>query len=197
MIGFIFGENDFPKYILKKVKNKEKFLIIDLTIKKHFKKFKNSYPVSLGQFGKIISILKSYNCKKVLFAGKVKKPNFSKLKLDFKGVYYMPKIIKSAKLGDETILKEIIKIFKKENIQTLSSNVFTPELSLPRGTYTKIKPNKKDMIDIIKASRALKKSGDYSHVQGSISFGNQFTRLEGRKGTNQTLKNIKEEQRKR
>ena len=93
------------------------------------------------------------------------------------------------------LLKEIIKIFKKENIQTLSSNVFTPELSLPRGTYTKIKPNKKDMIDIIKASRALKKSGDYSHVQGSISFGNQFTRLEGRKGTNQTLKNIKRKSR--
>ena len=90
----------FQNIYIKKVKNKEKFLIIDLTIKKHFQKDKNSYPVSLGQFGKIISILKSYNCKKVLFAGKVKKPNFSKLKLDFKGVYYMPKIIKSAKLGD-------------------------------------------------------------------------------------------------
>ena len=51
------------------------------------------------------------------------------------------------------------------------------------------------MIDIIKASRALKKSGDYSHVQGSISFGNQSTRLEGSKGTNQTLKNIKRKSR--
>ena len=40
MIGFIFGENDFPKYILKKVKNKEKFLIIDLTIKKLLKNLK-------------------------------------------------------------------------------------------------------------------------------------------------------------
>ena len=78
MIGLIFGETDFPKQILKKVKNKKKYLIIDLTKNKSFKKDKNSYPVSLGQFGKIINILKENYCKKVLFAGSVKKPNFSK-----------------------------------------------------------------------------------------------------------------------
>ena len=38
----------------------------------------------IGQFGKMINILKENKCRKVLFAGKVKKPNFSKLKLDFK-----------------------------------------------------------------------------------------------------------------
>ena len=58
MIGLIFGETDFPEQILKKVKNKKKYLIIDLTKNKSFKKDKNSYPVSLGQFGRIINILK-------------------------------------------------------------------------------------------------------------------------------------------
>ena len=110
MIGLIFGETSFPIQILKKVKNKHlKYLIIDLT-KGRFKKDKHSYNVSIGQFGKIIKILKDNKCKKVLFAGKVKKPNFSKLRLDFKGLYYIPRIIKSSKLGDAAILKEIIKI---------------------------------------------------------------------------------------
>ena len=57
MIGLIFGETDFPKQILKKIKNKKKYIIIDLTRKKNFKKDKDSYSVSLGQFGKIIKIL--------------------------------------------------------------------------------------------------------------------------------------------
>ena len=57
MIGLIFGDTDFPEKILKKIKNK-KYLIIDLTKNRKFKKDKNSYSVSLGQFGKIISILK-------------------------------------------------------------------------------------------------------------------------------------------
>ena len=38
MIGLIFGETDFPKYIYKKIKYKKKYLIIDLTKKKIFKK---------------------------------------------------------------------------------------------------------------------------------------------------------------
>ena len=63
MIELIFGETEFPKYILKKIKKKHKYLIIDLTKKKIFKKDKNSYNVSIGQFGKIISILRSLDLK--------------------------------------------------------------------------------------------------------------------------------------
>ena len=55
MLGLIFGETNFPLEILKKIKKKHiKYLIIDLTRKKNFKKDKNSYAVSIGQFGKII-----------------------------------------------------------------------------------------------------------------------------------------------
>ena len=75
MIGLIFGETDFPKYIYKKIRNKKKYTIIDLTNKNYFKNDRNSHKVSIGQFGKIISILRGKNCKKVLFAGKINKPN--------------------------------------------------------------------------------------------------------------------------
>ena len=78
MIGLIFGDTSFPSEILKKIKKRRlKYLLIDLSKSKKFKKDKNSYSVSVGQFGKIINILKQNNCKKVLFAGKVAKPKFS------------------------------------------------------------------------------------------------------------------------
>ena len=111
MIGLIFGDTDFPKEILKKIKRKKfKYLIIDLSKNNSFKKDRNSNRVSIGQFGKIINLLKEKKCKKVLFAGTVTKPKFSKLRLDFKGVYYMPRIIKSSRTGDAALLKEIIDI---------------------------------------------------------------------------------------
>ena len=190
MIGLIFGESDFPKYIYKKIKEKKKYLIIDLTKKKIFKKDKNSFSVSIGQFGKIISILKKNNCRKVLFAGKIQKPNFSKLRLDLKGVYYISKIIKKSKLGDVALLKEIINIFKKERIQTVSSTTFTPELNLSKGNYSKLKPNLKDKIDIKNALEALNKSNQYSHIQGAISR-NNIAILEKREGTQKMLKKMK------
>ena len=191
MIGLIFGETDFPKQILKKVKSKKKYLIIDLTKNKTFKKDKNSYSVSLGQFGKIIRILKENKCRKVLFAGKVKKPKFSKLRLDFKGVYYMPRIIKSSKLGDAAILKEIINIFRKEKITTINSLAFNPELTLKKGNYSKIKPNREDKIDINKAIKTLNRLGKYTFSQGTVVRDKKVIAIEGKDGTQKMLKRCK------
>ena len=191
MIGLIFGETDFPKQILKKIKNKKKYLIIDLTKNKKFKKDGNSYSVSLGQFGKIIKILKDNKCKRVLFAGKVKKPKFSKLRLDLKGVYYMPRIIKSAKLGDAAILKEIINVLKKENIKTISSLAFNPELTLKKGNYSTTKPNKIDKLDINKAIETLNRLGKYTFSQGTVVRNKKVIAIEGKGGTQKMLKKCK------
>ena len=192
MIGLIFGEKSFPKEILKKVKKKKiKYLIIDLTQKKFFKKEKNSFSVSIGQFGKIINILRENYCKKVLFAGSVKKPNFSKLRLDLKGIYYMPRIIKSSKHGDASILKEIIKILNKEKIKTISSIIFNPELSLHKGNYTKIKPTKDDNKDIDKAIKTLNRLNQYNYSQGTVVRNDKVIAIEGKGGTQKMLNKCK------
>ncbi len=192
MIGLIFGDTDFPKEILKKIKQKKlKYLIIDLSEKRFFNREKNSKRVSLGQFGKIINLLKENRCKKVLFAGKVKKPNFSKLRLDFKGVYYIPRIIKSSRIGDAAILKEIIEIFKKEKITTISSLFFNPELTLKKGYYTKIKPNKIDKADINKAISILNKLNKYSYSQGAVVRNEKLIAIESSGGTENLLKKLK------
>ncbi len=192
MIGLIFGETSFPIEILKKIKKKRlKYLIIDLSKSKKFKKEKKSFSVSIGQFGKIINILKNNKCKKVLFAGKVTKPNFSKLKLDLKGIYYMPRIIKASKVGDAAILKEIIIILKQQSIKTISSVLFNPELSLKKGNYSKTKPNKEDQIDIKKAIYTLNKLGKYNFSQGTVVRNRKVIAIEGRGGTEKMLKKCK------
>ena len=51
MIGLFFGDTDFPKIILNKIKKiKKKYFIVDLTKNNKFKKDKNSYVISIGQF---------------------------------------------------------------------------------------------------------------------------------------------------
>ncbi len=192
MIGLIFGETNFPSEILKKIKKRHlKYLIIDLTKNKKFKKDRNSHSVSIGQFGKVINILKSNECKKILFAGKVHKPNFSKLKLDLKGIYYIPRIIKSSKLGDVAILKEIISILKQEKIKTISSLAYNPELTLKKGIYSNTKPNKQDNKDINKAITTLNKLSKYNFSQGVVVRNRKVVAIEGKGGTEKMLKKCK------
>jgi len=188
MIGLIFGDTDFPKEILKTVKKRKiKYLIIDLSKSKKFKQDRKSYSVSIGQFGKIINILKENKCKKVLFAGKVNKPNFSKLKLDLKGIYYIPRIIKASNLGDAAILKEIIKILAQNKIKTENSLTFNPELSLRKGNYSKIKPNKEDQLDIKKAIKTLNNLKQYNFSQGVVVRNKKIVSIEGKGGTKKML----------
>ena len=192
MIGLIFGDTSFPIEILKKVKKKKlKYLIIDLSRSKKFKKNKKSYNVSIGQFGKIINILKLNNCKKVLFAGKVLNPNFSKLKLDLKGIYYIPRIIKASKLGDAAILKEIIKILNHQRIRTISSISYNPELTLKKGIYSSTKPNSADKTDIQKAVMTLNRLGKYNFSQGAVVRNKKVVAIEGRGGTKKMLSKCK------
>ena len=132
-------------------------------------------------------ILKSKNCKKVLFAGKVNKPNFYKLKLDLKGIYYIPRIIKAAKLGDAAILKEIIKILAQNKIKTENSLKFNPELSLKKGNFSKIKPNKQDHLDIKKAIKTLNNLRQYNFSQGVVARNKKIVSIEGKGGTKKML----------
>ena len=135
--------------------------------------------------------MKQNNCKKVLFAGKVAKPKFSELKLDLKGIYYISRIIKKSKKGDAAILKEIINILKEEKIKTINSLTFNPELTLKKGTYSKVKPNKEDKKDIKKAITTLSKLGKYTFSQGTVVRNNKVVSIEGMGGTEKMLKECK------
>ena len=189
MIGLVLGETQLGSLIIKRLKLlKKKFLIIDITKKKIFKKNKNSFSLSIGQLGKAVSILKNHKCKKVIFAGKVKAPNFSKTKFDFKAIYYLPKFIKDAKKGDAAIIKTVIKIFQQEGFQVLNSTFFNPELLLRKGNYTKMKPNYFSKKDMIKGKSIINDLTTYRVGQGVVIRNSQVISIEGSDGTDAMLK---------
>src|SRR6056300_1617501 len=158
MIGLFLGDTDFSEIILNKIKRlKKKYFILDYSKNHKFKKDKNSYRISIGKFGEIIKLIKSKKSKKVLFAGKIAKPNFSSLRLDLKGIYYMPSVIRASKIGDAAIIKSIINILAKEGIKVISSTFFSPEISLKKGNYSKTKPTRNDIRSIQKDEKIIAK----------------------------------------
>ena len=191
MICLFLGNRNLPKLIIKSIKRKKiNFFIIDLTKKNIFKKFDNSFQIDIGKFGKILNLIKSKNCKKVIFAGKIEKPKISSLKLDLKGIYYLPRIIKAAKFGDAAILKELIKILGENKIKVLKLNKFNPELTLKKGTYSKLKPNLNQKREINKGIRYLYSINSYNHVQAAVIRNNKLISYEKKQGTQSMLSKI-------
>ena len=126
-----------------------------------------------------------------MFAGKIEKPKISRLRLDIRGIYYIPRIIKAAKLGDAAILKELIKILAENKIKVIKSNFFNPELTLSRGNFTKITPTKLDLENIKIGINNLKKINAYNHVQGLIVRNKKVIIRENQKGTKKMLQSVK------
>jgi len=191
MIGLFLGSTNFPKLILDKIKKeKKKYFIIDLTRGNKFKIDKNSFFLSIGKFGQILKLIKDKKCNKVLFAGKIDKPKISSLKLDIKGLFYMPRIIKASKLGDAAILKELIKILLENKIKVIKSNFYNPELTMPKGNYTKIIPNKKELIEIKIGINSLNKLNAHNHTQALVVRNNSIIAKENSRGTKKMLQSI-------
>ena len=192
MIGLFLGDTDFSEIILNKIKKlKKKYFIIDFSKNNKFKKDKNSYRISIGKFGEIIKLIKSKKSKKVLFAGKIAKPNFSSLRLDFKGIYYIPAVIRASKIGDAAIIKSIINILSNEGIKVISSTFYNPELSLERGNYSTTKPTKSDIRSIQKAINYFNEINSLDHVQALVVKDKQIIAKEGMQGTKKMLSKLR------
>jgi len=192
MIGLFLGDTDFSEIVLRKIKRlNKKYFIIDFSKNNKFKKDINSHRISIGKFGKILSLIKEKKSKKVLFAGKIAKPKFSTLRLDLKGIYYMPVVIKASKLGDAAIIKSIINILDQEGIKVISSIFFNPELAVNVGTYTKLKPSTEDVKSIKKGIKYFDGLNGLDHVQAIIIKDSKILAVEGRQGTKVMLSKIK------
>ena len=103
----------------------------------------------------------------------------------------MPRIIRASKIGDAAILKELIKILSEHKIKVIKLNFFNPELSLSKGNYTLINPNKFEVLDIKKGIDYLNKLNAHNHTQGIIFRSGKVVAKETSKGTKKMIQKIK------
>ena len=188
MIGLIVGDTSLPKFVINKlVQKKINFLILDLTEKKIYKKYSNYHKLKITELGKALSILKKKNCKKVIFVGKVKRPEISLLKFDRKTIFYLSRLYIAFKKGDGNILKEIIKIFWEHKIRVIDSMTFTPELIFKEKNINKIEVNNTDKHSIIKGIQVIKSLSRFDIGQSVVINNGYVLAIEGPEGTDAAI----------
>ena len=189
MLGLIVGESSLPNYVINKLLKKNiEFLILDLTKSYIYKRYKNSYSLKITELGKAISLLKKNNCKNVIFIGKVERPDIYSLKFDTKALFYLPRLFSAFKKGDGNILKEIIKIFKENELNVVNSMKFTPELIFKDKSINKLKINNTDKSSISKGVKIIKSLSKFDIGQSVVINNGYVLAIEGPEGTDETIK---------
>ena len=186
MIAIFAGTGDYPKEIIYSLKkNNKKFIILNITEKK----IKGSFKINLGQFGKILKLLKDYEIREVIFAGYVKRPNLRNMNFDMKAISYMPHLIKAFKSGDGNILNLAKKILNQNKIKVVESHKYSKNLLLKK-TVTQKKPNKIDLQDAQKGKKILDNLSKFDNAQGVVIDEGYIVAIEAAEGTDSMLKRV-------
>lgn len=135
-----------------------------------------------------MQILKNNKCNKIIFAGKVLRPNLSLSDFNFRSIKYYKRLYVAFRKGDGNILKEVIKIFKENKIQVLNSMKFTPELIFKDKLINNVQVSYKDKSTIEKGVKIIKSLSKFDIGQTVIINDGFVLAIEGPEGTDKTIK---------
>ncbi len=193
-LAIIAGNGDLPKLIIKECEQKNSDFIIILVAgesnHKDYEKYKH-HIVEIGHVSKALNILKEHKVKNIVFAGGIKKPSFSNVKVDKKGAVLLSKIIANKIFGDNNILTTITNFFSKEGFNIIGADELITDIVLKKGVLTKTKPKKSDLEDIKIGQDALKTMSNLDIGQAISVQQKQIIGIEAIEGTDELIKRCK------
>jgi lipid-A-disaccharide synthase len=162
MIGIICGGGDYPRLVVDAcVKKRLNFCLIFLNgfCSKENWPESASISINLGEIGKAVSFLNGNKVKKIVFAGRVRRPNFSRLSIDKKGSAWLLKLGKSTFAGDDALLRALTNLIQEEGFEVISGADLLDDIFLSEGVFSERKPSAQDWDDIHAGLSAAKKIG--------------------------------------
>ncbi|WP_018147186.1 LpxI family protein [Henriciella marina] len=148
--------------------------------------------VGLGQIGHLIKRLHNLDCREVVLAGIVKRPNFSDVKLDMRGAKLLPRVIKAARKGDDALLRVIISELESEGFKIIAAETAASDLTVGEGAIFGRKPDENELADLMKAARIAGELGRLDIGQGCVVCDGLVLAVEAQEGTDRMLVRVSE-----
>jgi hypothetical protein len=141
----------------------------------------------IAEAGKIIRSLKAAECDAVALAGVVRRPDFSKLKPDWRGAALIPTLVAAAARGDGAILSALVETFEGEGFLVVGADEAMNELIAAEGALGRLMPDQDALADIAKGAAVVAALGPYDVGQGAVVAGGLVLAIEAAEGTDAML----------
>jgi UDP-2,3-diacylglucosamine hydrolase len=153
----------------------------------------NEFPhawASLGDVGAAIRLLREAGCSEVTLAGRVARPDFSKLKLDGLGAQYIPRILAAALKGDDALLRAVVSMLEKQGFRVTGTSDITRALLAPAGVLGRFEPGTEQMADMRHGFKVVSALGALDVGQAVAVAGGLVLAVEAAEGTDAMLKRV-------
>ncbi len=144
--------------------------------------------MSLGQVGRALKLLKEANCDSVVIAGYVKRPDFTKLRLDMTGAKLLPRIIAAARRGDDALLGVLVQAIEAKGFRVVGSEAIFAGLLVEDGCFGNVTPGDQAKSDIVRAGEVIAALSPLDVGQGAVVCEGLVLAVEAAEGTDEMLR---------
>jgi len=146
----------------------------------------------VAEIGRIVKLARDAGCEALCFAGLVRRPDFSALKPDLRGLSWLPGAVLAARKGDEALLRYLMTEFEKEGFAIEGAHEVRGDLALALGPLGKLAPQDDHSADIAKALRIAHAIGGLDIGQAAVVCDGLVLAVEAQEGTDALLRRIAE-----
>ena len=148
--------------------------------------------IAIGQAGRFFRLAKAENCREVLFIGTVLRPPITQLRLDWRTIMLMPRVIRFFRGGDDKLLSGVAGVAESVGLRVVGVKDVAPELFVPEGVLGRHRPSERDRLDIARALKVIAALGPFDVGQAAVVADGNVLAVEAAEGTDHMLGRISE-----
>jgi len=194
-LAILAGNGKMPQILIDScIKKNQEFILFLLDGQKYDIDYSSYKPtiIGYGQVGKFLDLLNKNSVRNIVFIGGVTKPNFARLKMDKKSAVLVGKILANKILGDDAVLKTVVKYFKKQGFNIIAIDDVLDCVISKKGSLTKLSPSPEQLKDIEIGKKAIMAFSKFDVGQAVIVAQRQILAVEAAEGTSSMINRVKD-----
>jgi UDP-2,3-diacylglucosamine hydrolase len=146
--------------------------------------------ISIGQLGRLAKLLRTENCRDLVFIGALVRPALSEIRLDWKTIRAMPSVLKAFRGGDDHLLSSVGRILERDGFRMVGIKDVAPDLLMPAGCLTRATPSEDANADIARGRDVLRALSPFDIGQATIVIDGHVLGVEDIEGTDGLLARV-------
>ena len=148
------------------------------------------YWISIGQYGRLTRLLRSENCRDLVFIGTLVRPALSEIRPDWQALRVMGKVWAAFRGGDDHLLTSIGRILEQDGFRMVGIGDVAPELLMPEGCLTHAAADASASADIARGREVLHALGTFDIGQAAVVIDGHVVAVEDIEGTDGLLARV-------
>jgi UDP-2,3-diacylglucosamine hydrolase len=152
-----------------------------------------AYPhhwIALGQLGRFCRLARAEGCRDVVLVGALVRPSITQLRLDWRTLVQMPRIIRLYRGGDDHLLSGVSRLLESDGFRVVGAHEVAPEITAPAGALGRYRPDADVEHDIDLGFSLLAAISPFDIGQAAIIARRRVLAVEAAEGTDAMLERI-------